>query len=288
MSLPEIVERMKGLRAVVLGDPMYDVYHFGHVDRLAPEAPVPVFVQEYESIRPGGAENVQAQLEELGLGTKALWKQGNELMTAKHRYMVGTHQLLRVDQDHHRDPSYLLEENSYTHLHGANVFVISDYAKGMCTENICTWLLDGALVHGVPSVVDPKGTDWGKYEAATVLCPNQREYDAAQAAGVGGHRKVLIKQGSAGSTLIRYDVVNNLWVRDTFPAKAKHVYDVTGAGDTVTAVVAAALAAGADLVSAATLANMAAGYVVGEVGTTVCPLGILKALAQENHDAHRI
>lgn len=244
-----------GLKILVVGDPIMDTYHFGRVDRISPEAPVPVFVEDDYDERLGGAANVSSQLKALGCSVDAAfyWSQSDE-WTQKHRYMVGSHQLLRVDEDK-------CVTNTIPALEAFSAIVISDYAKGACTPEVCAEV----IASGLPVIVDPKGTDWTKYNGCTVICPNHLE--------VNGHEwsHMVVKQGAKG-----------LWYQGKeYPSTARHVFDVTGAGDTVTAVIAACVAAKIDLPDACRLANLAAGYVVGEVGTTVCPIEKLKALCSE-------
>lgn len=246
-----------GLRILVIGDPMQDIYHFGYVERLSPEAPVPVFIETSTEDRPGGARNVEAQLIALGVQVMHAWT--DDWYTEKHRYLVGSHQLFRRDQDR-------CVPNLIPNLTPFNAIVISDYAKGACTVQLCQEVISS----GIPVIVDPKGTDWSKYKGAALICPNENEYRQRTDKTYFDYR--LIKRGAAGISLMRNGKVIN------FPATAKHVFDVTGAGDTVTAVMAACIAAKIPREEACKLANLAAGYVVGEVGTAVCPIEKLKEL----------
>lgn len=235
-----------GLKILVIGDPMADLYHFGRVDRVSPEAPVPVFVEEHFESRNGGAANVMTQLGALGCHAVGAWD--SYIWTSKDRYMVGNHQLLRVDKD-------ICVHNTIPSLNGFHAIVISDYAKGACTPEICRQ----AIASGLPVIVDPKGKDWSKYKGCTVICPNQHEVN-----------------GGEGFDIVQKMGANGLSYRGvSYPAVARHVFDVTGAGDTVVAVISACVAKGIDIPVACKLANIAAGYVVGEVGTTVCPLEYL-------------
>lgn len=280
MSLAAIVERLVGIHVLVLGDPIEDVYHFGHVDRLSPEAPVPVFVMDTMETRMGGAANVNKQLLELGLHTTPHFPVRSR-WSVKNRFMVGHHQLFRWDQDYHLHD----DEVEHFDLTGVKAVVISDYAKGSCGMLRVQGLLEQAAELGIPSVVDPKGLCWDHYHRASVITPNLAEWRAMRAACLPTRAwfpKVVRKRGAEGLEI--WDAHGS----ERLPAQAQQVFDVTGAGDTVTAVIAAALAAGADLVSAAQLANLAAGHVVGKVGTTVCPIQELTRLAQEYDDAHRL
>lgn len=274
MTPAEILQAMQGKTALVVGDWIKDRYHFGRVERVCPEAPVPVFIKEHGEDRPGGAANVAHQLAALGvkvlggLSSTSSWKE---------RWMVGQHMLLRADKDVEclPDPDDIRRIRS---LAGeADVVVLSDYAKGWLTSEMCRQVLVVASEYGVPVVVDPKGAaGWDKYYGCSLICPNEKEHP-------GGSRQdfdILHKQGAKGMTLYQRqsDYGRVPAVEAHIPATARHIYDVTGAGDTVVAVVAAGLAAGASKLEAATLAALAAGYVVGEVGTAVCPLEKLKEL----------
>lgn len=276
MKLFNIIEKMKDVRALVVGDAIVDNYIFGRVERICPEAPVPVFVRERSESRLGGAAHVVEQMDALcrpsavSLGTP---------VSIKTRYMVGNHLLLRVDAD--KAPLLNEEQKARALLNAltgaqVDVVVLSDYDKGWLSPKMCEFLmLYAAAQQDVKVVVDPKGSDWSKYVGCTWICPNEQELaDHALFKDLKGPR-LLQKRGADG---LRF------WDDDGYieiPATAKHVYDVTGAGDVVVAVFAAALAAGATDTQAAQLANLAAGWSVGEVGTAVCSRETLHALAKE-------
>jgi D-beta-D-heptose 7-phosphate kinase / D-beta-D-heptose 1-phosphate adenosyltransferase len=263
--LAGIVRQFKGVKVAVLGDPMLDYYHFGHVDRLSPEAPVPVFVEDKMDLRAGGAGNVAANLAALGCTAIQLFPPAPH--TIKHRYLVGSQQLFRIDRD--KDHSEQQVVMDWLPAAEARAFVISDYGKGWCNHERCQGIIQAARDLGVPVIVDPKGNDWSKYVGATVICPNEREmiayYDS-------GDAHLVHKRGAKGLTVIYPD-----HTECHFDARARHVFDVTGAGDTVVAVLAAALAVRAEVAIAAELANIAAGVVVGQVGTTPCSAAVLLA-----------
>lgn len=265
--LLDTIGRWTKTRILVIGDPMVDVYHYGHVDRLSPEAPVPVFVQDRQESRPGGAANVTENLQMLGVNWDSFFP--TEQWTKKHRYMVGSHQLLRVDHDRKHIPPF----THYPDLEGVDCVVLSDYDKGWLTPQLCRTIISLANEADIPVVVDPKGSNWQKYRGCTVICPNTVE---ATHPDVGLFETVLLKKGPKGLRLIvRGEKLKH------FPATAKAVFDVTGAGDTVVAVVACALAAKAPLEDAAVLANLAAGHVVGQVGTATCSVERLIDLVRE-------
>jgi bifunctional ADP-heptose synthase (sugar kinase/adenylyltransferase) len=240
---------------LVIGDAIDDLYHFGRADRVCPEAPVPVFVPESCEVRPGGALNVEAQIKALGAYATCLY--GGK-RSRKTRYMSGNHLLLRVDEDDTRaaNDEMVIKVRQFLADKGScfNAVVISDYAKGFVTVDMAQAAICWARQHSIPVIVDPKGTNWGKYIGCSLICPNRQELQE------WSDSPVLLKMGAEGMRL--NDVV--------IPAKAKVVFDVTGAGDTVVAVVAAAMAAGATILEAAKLAALAAGVVVGKVGTAIC------------------
>jgi D-beta-D-heptose 7-phosphate kinase/D-beta-D-heptose 1-phosphate adenosyltransferase len=253
------VRRMKDIRVVVMGDPMQDWYHFGRVDRLSPEAPVPIFIQEREELSDGGAGNVVAQLRALNATVVPYFPPAPQ--SVKHRYMVGSQQLFRIDRD--RDHSR--QEGGGFNADGkVDAVVISDYGKGWCTHARCREFIDYAQRLKIPVVVDPKGKDWEKYSGATAICPNDKEFKEREAVLGWKPPMLLHKRGPEGMDL----VIDGGSAH--FPAMARHVFDVTGAGDTVVATFAAALGAKSSPINAAMLATLASGLVVAEVGTTVC------------------
>jgi rfaE bifunctional protein kinase chain/domain len=147
--------------------------------------------------------------------------------------------------------------------------ILSDYGKGLLDEKLCQYFIDFAKRRKIPVFVDPKGPDWSKYHGADWICPNEQEW-AGHLSRYLDIPKVLRKRGPHGLTIDDTD----------FPSAARAVFDVTGAGDTVVAVFAMAICAGADPGSAAQLANIAAGWTVGQVGTVSISFDVLKGLAK--------
>lgn len=277
-DLSGIISAWQERKILVVGDAMWDVYHFGHVDRISQEAPVPIFIEERIDTRPGGAGNVVENLEHLGC-KPTFYFAPSEQWCIKHRFIAGHHQLLRVDHDRQAEKvAFTLELIDL--IQEADAIVLSDYAKGWLDHELCQYIIGGAQDLGTPVIVDPKGRDWSKYAGASVICPNQTEYVRASPNEAQIGTNIVLKQGAEGMTVIRRDFVSGLHITDRFPAAAKHVYDVTGAGDTVVAVIAATLAAGGDLLTGAHLANLAAGHVVGEIGTASCSAERLQELAR--------
>lgn len=262
MSLAKIVEKMSGVKALVCGDSIRDVYHFGKVDRICPEAPAPIFVEDVtlEEVRRGGADNVAHQLEQFGCQVTTLF---SSKRSTKHRYFVGHHLLFRLDVDKQGSPpSFINNLSQY------DVIVLSDYNKGFLTEEFCQSIIRKAVgVYGIPVVVDPKGSDWSKYNGATAICPNSKEFAGWQTGGP--FDTLCIKRGEHGIELVRKG-------RESLnvPARARAVYDVTGAGDVVVAAIAATLGCSRSTVQieqACQIGVIASGYAVERIGTAVCP-----------------
>ncbi len=299
------------LKVLVVGDLMLDRYILGEVDRISPEAPVPVLrhAQRYE--RAGGAANVAMNL--AGLGCQAMlagfWGEDAErrelaafleeakvdtlgvvttsLPTISKTRIVGRNQqLLRLDIESRERPGAadrqrLLErvEQLVTKVHAV---VLSDYAKGVLNAELCETAIRAARRASVPVLVDPKTPDFSKYSGATMVCPNLQELEAAtgvEATGVAANDlETLLAAGEVHR--VEHDLkylcvtmsekgIRVLSDAGTYhsPARAREVFDVSGAGDTVIATLAAALAGGLKVETAVELANLAAGIVVGKVGT---------------------
>lgn len=249
-------------RIFVLGDPMYDFYHFGTASRLSPEAPVPIFVESTVDCRYGGAGNTLANIRALGLkDARSIFPE--KPWIEKHRFIVGAHQMFRADKELDYSKRLIYQDIL------VDTLIISDYAKGWCSSERCQSLIQASKI----SVIDPKGSNWLKYTGATVICPNSSElafnYDTFY-----GH--IFHKLGAGGINVIYPDCEQKL-----FPATKQTVYDVTGAGDVVTAVVAAVLTVGGSMEDAAVLANIAAGWSVSQVGTVACTAEKLKELICE-------
>ena len=287
---------------LVAGDVMLDRYWFGPASRISPEAPVPVVrVDEIEE-RPGGAANVAVNLASLGVDARLVCVTGDDEAAArldallaargirlrrlardgaptvtKLRVLSRNQQLLRLDFEQALDEGApdALADAFETELSAADVVVLSDYGKGSLGS--VRRLIEACGRAGKPVLVDPKGTDFDRYRGATVITPNVHQAGAGYGLRITDDASLhevgrgLLKELSCGGVLItRGDKGMTLFEQGgqaDYPALAKKVYDVTGAGDTVVAVLSAALTAGADLKDAAALANYAAGLVVGELGT---------------------
>lgn len=308
-QLASLVEDLAGVRVLTVGDLMLDRFVYGAVDRISPEAPVPVLRIERESIMLGGVGNVARNLRALGASVclvavmgrdqaardiKGLLRDDVEIeshlieddarpTTIKTRYIAGSQQMMRADRERIVPVADGLEQDiidrAIADLAQAKAMVLSDYGKGVLTEPVLRRLLDAAAERGVPVVVDPKGNDYRRYAGATLVTPNRRELTeatgqsaASDEAIVGtasaliassGVNGVLVTRSQDGMSLVRGDGSDPLHL----PATAREVYDVSGAGDTVVATLAAALGAGIAIEDACRLANVAAGIVVAKMGT---------------------
>ena len=303
------VKRLSRASVLVVGDAMLDRYVYGAVNRVSPEAPVPVLTVLREVAMPGGAGNVvrnlialeaavafvsvvgddQAGSDLTGLiggqqGVEPwLLVQSGRTTTMKTRYIAQGQHLLRAD----REETIALPEKLAERLlriatdamAATSVTVLSDYRKGVLEAEVAQRLIAAARQLGRRVIVDPKGRDYGRYAGADVVTPNRRELAEATGLGVDDERgivaaaqvllqrhgfgAVLVTRSEDGMSLIAPDLIRH------FPGEAREVFDVSGAGDTVVATLAAALAVNVPLADAARLANIAAGVVVGKVGTAV-------------------
>lgn len=315
--MPLSFPRFERARVLVAGDIMLDRYWHGPTTRISPEAPVPVVRITECHDRPGGAANVALNIAALGATVSLVGAVGcdaqatvlRDQLTAadiraallecpakptitKLRVISRQHQLLRLDfeEPHSAAEVAALPARIRDLLPDASALVLSDYAKGALQDPRA--LIALATAAGVPVLVDPKGRDFSRYAGATLLTPNLAELEAVvgpcpdEAAlcerGLAlvrelGLSALLVTRGEQGMSLLRagHEALH-------LPARAREVYDVTGAGDTVIAVLAAALGAGADLSAAVALANLAAGIVVGKLGTAaVSEPELRRALQQE-------
>ena len=328
-DLIPLVEQLKQAQVLCVGDLMLDHYIYGRVERISPEAPVPVLHIEREERTLGGAGNVLRNLHALGAATCFVSVTGTDpagrevarmvaglgsaeahvlaergrTTTLKTRYVAGTQQLLRADHEHAAPlPSELrvdLVKIVASALPHYKVLILSDYAKGVLADGTARELVAAAKAAGCIVVVDPKGFDYSIYRGADVLKPNRPELAAATKMPIGSDEEVveaarsLIAAHGFGALLVSCGKDGMLVVEAEgeplkLAAEAREVFDVSGAGDTVIAVLAAALGAGASLADAARLANAAAGIVVGKVGTAVVePTEFEAALLNRDTIEHR-
>lgn len=298
-------------RVLIVGDVMLDRYWFGDVARISPEAPVPVAKVERTEDRPGGAANVARNCAALEAKTVLLSVVGNDEpgktlerilreagvdanfhedaklnTTVKLRVVARNQQLIRIDFE--KTPDHEILEAKLAdfeqRLPDCDAVILSDYGKGGLTH--ITEMIRLARAAGKPVLCDPKGDDYGRYAGATIITPNRAELrevvgrwknDADLEARAQklrtqlGLDAILLTRSEEGMTLFTAQGA----VHET--ARAREVFDVSGAGDTVIATLAVMLACGAELKDAVVLANRAAGIVVGKLGTAVATLEELKA-----------
>ena len=304
--IEEIEQRWATKRLLVVGDVMLDKYIWGEVGRISPEAPVPVVRATHQSNQPGGAANVAMNLCRLGAQAEVIGFTGadeDERLLAeglransitprfvvssgfptitKQRILGGRQQMLRLDSERlgaRSDDDYArLLETVLAQLPGCDAVVLSDYAKGALTPQVCQTIIQAARAQGTPVLVDPKSADFSRYRGATTICPNLNELSAAVHRNARELKPLLeaaealvpelgidfltATLGEKGIALLRAGSCT------LAPAVARQVFDVSGAGDTVIAVLALCLASGLRPESAVELANVAAGIVVGKVGT---------------------
>ena len=296
-------DRATRARLLVVGDVMLDRYWFGDVERISPEAPVPVVRIARTEERPGGAANVARNAAALGAAATLLSVIGDDepgstlerLLAAEHvrtsfhreaslattvklRVIGRQQQLLRIDFE--TAPSHEILATKLADYEGqlqeADLVILSDYGKGGLAH--ITTMIERARAAGKAVLVDPKGEDYARYRGATILTPNRGEFrqvvgrwanEAELAAKAEALRRnlgldaLLVTRAEEGMSL--YSESGAL----TIPAQSREVFDVSGAGDTVIATLGVLLAAGASLPDAVRVANEAAGVVVGKFGTAV-------------------
>jgi rfaE bifunctional protein kinase chain/domain len=315
--LSALLRNIRDTRVLVVGDAMLDRYWYGGVERISPEAPVPVVAVSRADERPGGAANVARNVRALGANCRLLSITGDDaeaaslekLLHAEHiestlyrdklisttvklRVISRNQQLLRIDFESpaSKDARVKLLDNYLAHIGDYSVAIVSDYGKGGL--GYIQEMITAARAAAVPVVVDPKGDDYSGYRGATLITPNRKEFE--QVAGrfrdnadlerkaramvaaleLGG---LLVTRGEEGMSLIEASgrVLH-------LAARAREVFDVTGAGDSVIASIGCAYAAGGSLEDALQLANIAAGIVVGKLGAAVAtPDEILRELQQQ-------
>ena len=314
-----------GKRLLVIGDLMLDRYLWGEVSRISPEAPVPVLRYDREARRAGGAGNVALNIAGLGLDVAIVGFTGADASRVelleilgdadvdvagiiplddrptitKTRIITGHHHVLRVDAEdldpiRSEDLARLLESSKLQLAEPVDGVVLSDYAKGALSKDVCQAIIDTARAGGIPVFVDPKGSDYDRYSKATALTPNlaelqlatgvdSRNVDALIDAGRElvdrlGIEYLVLTRGADGMTLITQDATEHC------AAIARDVFDVTGAGDTVIATLAAAHIAGLGRRDMLHVANLAAGIVVGKVGTVaIDQSSLLQSIHEKSH-----
>lgn len=318
-------EHLAGLHVLVIGDVMIDRYIHGQVSRISPEAPVPVLSQTETTIRLGGAANValgvtalganaeiiglvgadeqakalQNLLEDAGVASCRMVVDHSRCTTIKTRVVASHQQIVRIDEEAKHPASSAIEVALVNAIHAAvasaDILVISDYAKGVCSDRVIMEAIAKSSELGKPVVVDPKRNDYAIYRGATVITPNVRELHAATSsngkddAAIVSASKVLIDQTFSNILVTRSEDGMTLVQPDkeplNLPARSREVADVSGAGDTVVATLAVMLAAKATLAQAVSLANIAAGIAVSRHGTYAVTLAELKRVTESDNAA---
>jgi D-beta-D-heptose 7-phosphate kinase/D-beta-D-heptose 1-phosphate adenosyltransferase len=319
-----LLDACRGLRVAIVGDAMLDVYLRGDVERISPEAPVPVVRVREQRFALGGAANVAQNVAAAGARAELVAAVGddeagrvlrimldnmaadtaalvavNRPTTRKTRVLARAQQVVRFDEEDDADLSgdevERVSDAVRAAVQRADALVLEDYNKGVLVSSVIESSIEAARAKGIPIVVDPKYRNFFAYRGATIFKPNRRELESALGAAVDleheaalpdtfrrlGVEHLLLTLGERGMALLSSDgAVMRI------PTTAREVYDVVGAGDTVTAYLATVLAAGASAYEAAVVANFAAGVEVGKLGAaTVSGEEILDAwdAYQENN-----
>ncbi len=323
MPRPDQIAQLSAGRVLVVGDVILDHYVSGGVSRVSDEAPVPIIQVTAERWTAGGAANVAANISDLGgravlvgvvgidaaadtLGAmggaveRRLLPEASRATTVKTRYMGGQHQMLRVDREHLRAIRPETEDAliaAVREVAGAcGAVVVSDYAKGVLTDRVLSAVIAAGKAAGCVVLVDPKREDWSVYAGADYITPNRKELRlatglpsdldedcerAARRAMLTTGASILLTRSEKGMSLYRdgAPVVH-------LPAKAREVFDVSGAGDTVAASLALGLAVGLPMEDVMAISNVAAGIVVGKRGTATTNQAEIRAeLGERKRDA---
>lgn len=329
MSQDPLLRTLRGFeqaRALILGDVMLDRFIYGRVERISPEAPIPVLAVEREIDMPGGAANVARNLSGAGaratligvIGEDAWGEQlrarlaalagiesylvndRNRPTTVKTRFIADGQQVLRADQESNTTLSPQIERTLLMALEkllpDTGIVILSDYAKGVLSAGCAREAIFLARRAGKMIVADPKSRSFDKYRGVSVLTPNLHELQVAcgfecttdeevvragrQILAAGSCETLVVTRGKDGMSIVRAD-----GHVDHLRTAAREVFDVSGAGDTVVATIAAALGSGADIGDACRLANVAAGIVVAKHGTAVASSDEIIAALNPYHDA---
>ena len=308
-TFTRLLDRFANVRALVIGDLMLDRYIWGQVQRISPEAPIPVVRVTKESLHAGGAANVAMNIRALGgqvatCGIVGKDSDGRRLLQSinaigsdiagiiasratqtisKTRIIAHNQQVVRLDREHEDIDSRLrarLRAFIVSQIDQFDAVIVSDYGKGAIDQELLTLLMELRKQRRFLYLIDPKRRNFPYYQGASLVKPNREEAGLASGLEILGEESlyqagdqllrmwqaeaILVSRGEEGMSLFRTGKPPR-----HFPATAREVYDVTGAGDTVLATCALALGAGANMEEAIILANHAAGIVVGKVGTAV-------------------
>ena len=311
------IESYKKIRVLVIGDLMIDAYLWGDVDRISPEAPVPVVAVKQETTTLGGAGNVinnltamgacvsvagtagmgstgrlmLEKLKALGVDTGGIVDEPDRPTTKKTRIIAANQQVLRIDRENPDEISSVTLEKVTRFLEKeiprVDLVLISDYAKGLVTKELMQRTVQITQKSNAITIADPKGLDFSKYQNISMLTPNRKE--AGLAAGMTmDSPEALVRAGRKIIKTARLDRLLITCGKDgmvgfdsfgppfTIKSRARQVFDVSGAGDTVISILGLSLAAGASFQESAAAANAAAGIVVAKVGTATASVDELK------------
>ncbi|MCS7149949.1 MAG: D-glycero-beta-D-manno-heptose-7-phosphate kinase [Caldimicrobium sp.] len=313
MALPKalstLTSKLSDLKILVIGDLILDRYFWGTVERISPEAPVPVFDLKDITCSLGGSANVASNLRGLrvnvslmgvvgndekgktliemaqsrGIDTKGIVLDPDRPTIIKTRIIAQSQQLLRIDKEEKKPLSPQIRsalqevyEDLLSEVHG---IILSDYAKGVFLhEGFCSWLIQEARRNNKFLMIDPKSSDWRKYQGATTITPNAKEFkevmrtEGLRESDFDEAAEYLIEKYSLDFLVVTLGKEGIYYYHPSqgghhFPSQAKEVYDVSGAGDTVIASLSAFYGIGFPLKEAVKLANLCAGIVVGKIGT---------------------
>lgn len=302
-------DRLSQLKILVIGDLILDRYFWGKVERISPEAPVPVFDLREITYSLGGSANVAANLRGLkvnvelmgvvgedekgeklrelaqksGIGTRGILSDPERPTTLKTRIIAQSQHLLRIDKEERKPLSTklinLFQRLYEEFLEEIDGVILSDYAKGLfLQESFCSWLIQEAKRKEKFVFIDPKSADWRKYEGATTITPNQKEFrevvnrEGLLVENLDEQAAFLLKKYSLDFLVVTLGKEGIYLFHPEkggikYPSQAREVYDVSGAGDTIIASLSAFYGLGLSLEEAVQLANLCAGIVVGKVGT---------------------
>lgn len=295
------------IHVIVIGDIMLDIYYYGKVSRLSPEAPVPIVKVDHTTYTPGGAANVAVNISDAGASPFLLGYAGNDdnrkkleklandkkinfnfisvknPTITKARIIGERQQIVRMDfedaMENNREAENLLKKAFQEQVEKkCDAVILSDYGKGICSEEFCQFVIKICNEKDIPTVVDPKGTSWEKYSGSYIVTPNFSEFKAMvgkeisnsdedmekHVAGIAKKynlQKLLVTRSEKGMSCFDGKSIIHM------PTKAKEVFDVSGAGDTVVAILSVCLGAKFNLEESLLVANKAAGIVVGKLGT---------------------
>lgn len=313
---------LKNKKVLVFGDYMVDKYVFGKVNRISPEAPVPVIEVESEQLKLGGSGNVINNLISLGTNVRVLgcigydtpgefimnsfindkidtnyFKQYSEIKTIqKTRIVSKKQQFMRIDEEIieelPNDYYIYIKKNINEILSDIDSIIISDYAKGAVNQKFAQLVIQNAKLLNIPIIIDPKGNNYEKYKGATLCTPNMKELQEVTKTKISSEEDIF----KYGKNLVQHLDLENLIVtrsedgmslithntKKDFPAIAKEVIDVSGAGDTVVATIAVLKALDFDIDEICILANLAASVVVSKFGTSTLSLDELVSTIEEN------